>query len=164
MPEPPAAAAPAAFPITDPDTGEVLALDPDERRDVAELLARRLVEATRRREEATREADECRRRLALVMEVGDAVGLAGGWAVTVKPGAPARREVNRQAVQSHAEGLRPLGLGPEEVTSTRFPGVAQLTSTRARVALARLGLTPETFLLAGDPGEPQVVLMRPDDA
>jgi hypothetical protein len=154
---------PDAYPITDPETGEVLALDEAERAEVVHLAAADLVDAERRLEHAAAEAHAARAKLALLMQPGDAVAMGGGWAVTCKPGAPARRAVNKQALQEHAEGLAPLGLAPREVTKTEFPGVAALTTTAARASLARLGLTPETFLLAGEPGDPTVVVVRPQE-
>jgi hypothetical protein len=151
------------FPILEPSTGEVLALDEDERREVAELNAAALVHAHAAMAQAREAAERARAILALVLEPGDALALEGGWAVTVKPGAPARRAVNRQALQQHAEALAPLELAPREVTSVEYPGVAQLTTTKARTALARLGLTPEAFLLAGEPGPPSVVVIPPEE-
>jgi hypothetical protein len=154
--------APDAYPITDPETGEVLALDEADRREVVAHTAAELVDAQRRLDRVRAEVEQRAGLLAQLMVPGDAVALAGGWAVTCKPGAPAKRAVNVQAVKQHAEGLAPLGLAPVQVTSEKLPTVAAFTTTKARTALARLGLTPETFLVAGEVGKPQVVVIQPD--
>lgn len=152
------------YPVSDPETGEVLALDAEEAAEVRDLLARDLVTAIREERVARERAGAARRKLAALMEPGDAVALDGGWAVTVKPGAPPRRAVNVQACQTHAEALTAAGIGPREETRTVWPGVAALTGSKTRQALARMGLTPETFLLAGDPGAPSVTVIEPEEA
>jgi hypothetical protein len=121
-----------------------------------------LVTAMGVREATAERIADLQRRLALVLEVGDALAVGAGWAITVKPGAPARRALNKQELQRHAETLAPLGLAPREVASLEYPGVSQLTTAATRAALARLGLTPEAFLIAGEPGPPQVVVVKPE--
>lgn len=150
------------YPVADPETGEVLAMDASEAAEVARLLGGQLVTAEAQAEAARKQASECRRKLAALLGVGEAVPLGGGWAVTVKPGAPPRRQVNKQALLEHLEAL-PEHLRPYEpaTPALTFPGVSQLTTSEARAALAREGLSPEQFLLAGDPGPPSVVLVPP---
>lgn len=151
------------YPVIDPETGEVLALDAADAEEVRRLAAETLVTAIRTAKEARTQEDRARAVLSLLMEPGDALPAPGGYAVTVKPGAPARRAVNRQEVLRHAEALGPLGYGPTERVVQEFPRTSDLITTKARAALARVGLTPETFLILGDPGRPEVVVVEPEE-
>ena len=147
------------FPLIDPETGEYLAGDDEERWALVRELAELLVFAAK----ASQRVSDLKRMLGILMCEAEAVAV-DGWAVRVQPGAPARRAVNTQAVLAHAEALRPLGLAAEPGPAPLiFPSVSALTATGARKSLGRLGLTPETFLLMGDPGPPRVVVDAPDD-
>jgi hypothetical protein len=148
------------MPVVDPETGEVIAASEEDRRYLIDTYAADLVIA----EKAARRAREARARLALLMRVGDAVAVEPGWAVLVKPPASPKRAIVPHAIEEHREGLAPLGLAPREETVTRtiYPKVSDLTSAAARAALARVGLTPETFLHAPTPGDPAIVVVAPE--
>lgn len=147
------------YPLVDPETGEFLANNDEERLALVNELAELLVFAAK----ASQRVNDLRRMLEYLMHEGEAVAI-DGWGVRVQPGAAPRRAVNRQAVLTHAETLAPLGLGPREVTSVsvEYPMVSELTAASTRRRLGQIGLTPETFLLTGDPGSPRVVVDPPE--
>jgi len=148
--------------VVDPETGEILAASEADRQYLIEVYADALVAEA----QAVERAREARKGLALLMRVGDAVARPGGWGVMVKPPASPKRQVVPHALEEHAEALAPLGLAPREETVTRpvLPKVSDLTSTAAREALARVGLTSERFLFTPEVGDPQIVVVRPEVA
>jgi hypothetical protein len=151
-------------PVFDPETGEVLADTPEDRDELIRRHASIVIEA--RRLEA--QARESMRVLTLAMQVGDAVAGEGhqqGWAVMVKPPASPKRQIIQHALEDHAESLTPLGLAPRDEVITRrvYPKVSELSSAQARAALARLGLTPEHFLLTPERGEPKIEVIPPPE-
>ena len=149
-------------PIVNPETGEVIAANEEDRRYIIETMGRRVIDA----QIAAAAAREARAILNLVMAVGDAWADPDrpGFAVMVKPPATPARRVVPAAIDEHAEALAPLGLAAREETVTRRvdPKVSDLTSPKARAALARVGLTPEVRLSAPEPGDPQVVVVAPE--
>jgi hypothetical protein len=151
----------APYPIIDPDTGEVLATGDEDRREVAELLAAQLIPV----EAAVARRAELRRKLALVLRRDDPPITDDGWTVYVAPAPTPPRAVDRQAVEAHAEALKPIGLAPEpqppKPQPDKVPGVAAFTSKQARQDLARLGLTPETFVKPGEPGADRIEVLAP---
>lgn len=148
-------------PIFDPESGEVLASSEEEVAELTQHYTGVLVQEAVYREEGR----HARAKLALLMKVGDAWAKPGGWAVMVKPPATPARQVVPHRLEEHAEALAPLGLAPREETKTTtvYAKVSDLTSKKAREALARVGLTPETFLHTPEPGDPQVVVVAPEE-
>lgn len=147
-------------PIFDEETGEVLAASEEDRQFLINTYAADLVAEAEWRIRATK----ARRALGLLMRVGDACPVKPGWAVLVKPPATPARRVVTHAIDEHAEALLPLGLGPREETKvvTTYPKVSELTSPKAREALARVGLTPELLLHQPEPGDPQIIVVAPE--
>ena len=152
------------MPIVDPESGEILAMNEEDRRHLIDLYGRQVVDA----ELAARAARAARRGLALLMGVGDAWAdpERPGWAVTVKPPATPPRRVVPAALDEHREALEPLGLAAREETFVRRvdPKVSDLTSPKARAALARAGLTPEVFVVAPSPGDPKIEVVSPPES
>lgn len=148
------------YPLVDPETGEFLANNDEERWALVNELSELLVFAAK----ASQRVNDLRRMLEFLMRPGEAVGFPDGWAVRVQPGASARRGLNRQALEQHAEALQPLGLAPrdQDPPPRIYPLVSELTSAKSRRDLARMGLTPETFLIQGEPGQPRVIVEAPD--
>lgn len=151
------------FPIVD-EAGEVLAGDEAERRQALAECGHALAAESI----AKAEAKDARARLPLLARVGDVVQLGGGWVLRVDPPATPQRQVIPHKLDEHVEALTPIGLAPkvEEVTKVEQvrtdPGVADLTSPKARDALARAGLSAEVFLHTPEPGRPRVVLVEPE--
>lgn len=149
-------------PILDPDTGEVLAVTPEEREALVATLAEDLVAGAI----ASARARRARELLADLVEPGQAFPsfVYPGWAVTVKPPATAKRTVIGHALDAAAEGL-PDYLRPrtETVERTVYPGVADLTTKKARADLARRGLSPEAFLHRAESGPVSLVIVEPDN-
>lgn len=144
--------------VFDPETGEILAASEEDRIYLIETYADALVAEA----QAVERAREARRGLGLLMRVGDAVARPGGWGIRVKPPASPRRQVITHALDTHAEALVPLGIAPREETVTRTV-YAKVSEIQAQAdGLARVGLTPETFLFSPEPGEPQIVVVRPE--
>lgn len=148
-----------AYPIADPETGEILASDEAERGEVVALLASRLISAQR----AADEIPELRRKLAELMREPYT---EGGWAVMRVPAPTPPRRVRRTEVERHAEALRPLGLAPRPQPTPppppdKMPGVGEFTSKAARAKLARVGLRPETFVETPEAGEDRIEVVRP---
>jgi hypothetical protein len=146
------------YPIVDMTDGEVLAADDAERQDVLELMCAELIELERH----VKRLAEVRRKVALLMTVGDSVA-RNGYAIACELGPRPKRQINRQEIQAHAEALAPLGLGTREETTVVYPTVAQLTTTKARAALARAGLNVNTFLLEGGEPSPVVKVYAPEE-
>lgn len=148
------------YPLVDPETGEFLANNNEERWALVNELAELLTFAAK----ASQRVQDLRRMLDFLMRPGEAVAFPDGWSVRVQPGAAARRGLNRQALEQHAEALLPLGLAPrdQDPPPRIYPLVSELTTTKTRRDLAKLGMTPETFLIQGAPGSPRVVVDVPD--
>lgn len=147
-------------PVFDPETGEVLAVTPEERAALVQTLVDEVVEAA----VSARRARRARLLLDQLLQVGDArVSSTAGWAVTVKPGKAPARSVITHKLEEHAAALRgnaeTAALAPrEEVREvTVYPGVGDLDKPKVRAALALLGLTPETFLHTPDHHVPATI-------
>lgn len=148
------------FPIFDPETGVLIAEDAAEAERRTDELARELVSIERaiaRRAEVVHE-------LGMLLE-REAPWAADGWAVALKPARTPAGRVIPAEVERHREALAPLGLGPREETRVvvDYPKVGELTSTAARAALARVGLSPEALIHRADPGPDQVVVIAPEE-
>lgn len=131
------------FPIHDPTTGEILATNEQERRDVADGLAAQLATIAA----AADEAADLRAKLLALLGPGEPVALGGGWAVMRTPAPRPKRQVVQHALATHSEALPPeLRPVTETKEVTTYPTVAQLTSKAALAALARAGLKLDTFV------------------
>jgi hypothetical protein len=146
------------FPVTNAD-GEVVAETEEQRRAYVAKLAEAIIEA----DVAARVATEASRHLEVVGRVGD-VHTAGGWAVLVEPPTAPVRRVRPDAIDAHDEVLGPLGYGRREEPTVKvtYPGVGDLTSAKARAAIARAGLNVSTLLHTPEPGPPRVVVVPPE--
>jgi hypothetical protein len=149
------------YPVVDPDTGELLANDPEEAAALTDQLCAELVGIER----AIARRAEVVRLLGQLLEP-ERPWAEDGWAVALKPAARPIRRVVPTEVERHREALTPLGLGPRErtVVVVDYPRVSELTSPAARAALARLGLAPEALMHQGEPGPDQVVVHAPEHA
>lgn len=146
------------FPIVDTETGEVIATTQEELDRWVRHQAHIIIEHDRR----AASADDARRRLATVMDPTDPPVAVDGWTVACEPPAPAKRGVNRHAIDAHLEALGPIGLAPREEVTRRYPGVGDITSTRARAALAQAGISAASLLLEGHPGAPRIIVRDPE--
>jgi hypothetical protein len=147
------------FPIVDVETGEYLAGDADEAAALVDQLSRELVDLER----ALARRPEVVRLLGQLLE-RETPWAADGWAVALKPARTPPGRVIPHEIERHREALAPLGLGPREETRVvvDYPKVGELTSTGARAALARVGLSPEALIHRADPGPDQVVVIAPE--
>ena len=146
------------YPVADAD-GQVVAENEEQRLAYVAKMAEVIIAA----DELARLATDASRHLEAVGRVGD-VYAAGGWAVIVEaPTAPMRR-VRPDAIDAHDEVLGPLGYGRKETPSVdvTYPGVGDLTSAKARAAIARAGINVATLLHTPDPGPPRVVVVPPE--
>ena len=146
------------YEITNAD-GEVIAESEEQRLAYVATLCEAIIAADR----AARIASEASRHLEVVGRVGD-VYAAGGWAVTVEPPTAPMRRVRPDAIDAHDEILGPLGYGRKEetVVEVTYPGVGDLTSAKARAAIARSGVNVSTLLHTPEPGPPRVVVVPPE--
>lgn len=148
------------FLFADPETGEVSELDAEEREALTVLLATKLVAAER----AAAEREGLRVRLALLMD-REAPVLVEGWAVTLEAAPTPPRAVIERAVREHAETLAPIGMAPvpqpPKPQADKMPGVGAFTSAKGKADLARVGLSPDTFVHTPLPREPVVKVYPP---
>jgi hypothetical protein len=148
------------FPIVDAMTNDTLATDEDQRVMLVGMLVDELVFAKK----AALRIGEVQRLLKLLMVLGESVPV-GDWAVACELGNKPARSVDRQEIEAHSEALAPLGLAPREEMKiqTIFPGVGAFTTKEARAALARAGLTADSFLISGGDPVPQVIIYQPKE-
>ena len=147
------------YPVADAD-GQVVAENEAQRLEYVERLMLIIIDGER----GALLAKDARRHLEAVARVGDVAATVDGWAVIVEPPAAPVRKVRPDAIDAHDEILGPLGYGRKEetVVEVTYPGVGDLTSAKARAAIARSGVNVSTLLHTPEPGPPRVVVVPPE--
>lgn len=148
-----------SFPIVDEESGEVLAANEEDRQELVALLADDLIEA----EYQAARQPMLRRKLGQLMSRNQPWARGGYAVLRQAPSTPALKVIEH-AVDKHHEDLVLLGLAAtEKIKVVRtYPKVSDLTSPQARNALARLGLSVETFVHRPPDAEDKIVVVTPE--
>lgn len=149
-------------PVAHPDTGEVL--DDAGARELGLELSAVQSSIKEHLEEADRlgkTANQIRRALIDYVGEDNALPLTDWWTLTVLPGAPGRKSVNKDAAEAHREQLLSLGLGKvEEIFKP--PTVADLNKRRAEVTAA--GIPWKQIVTVGDAGPAHIEIVERETA